>query len=137
MKKVEFCFKVVDTHVNYVISCEKDNGNIILKQDINSDPVVSELTWSEFSEEICDVYSTINVTVIATNGDNKVYYNCNILAGDSDVIPSIVEMKKSFISKMMREDVYVFPASSYPIMSIDDMIEEVRLFLELEVSRCG
>lgn len=41
-------------------------------------------------------------------------------------------MKKSFISKMMREDVYVFPALSYPIMSVDDMIDEVRQFLEVE-----
>lgn len=134
MKKVEFCFKVVDTGINYVLSCDKDNGNIILKQDFDSDQIVTELAFYEFKKEICDVYSTINVTVIATNGDNKVYYNCNILAGDSDVIPSIVEMKKSFISKMMREDVYVFPASSSPIISIDEMIDEVRLFLELEVA---
>lgn len=133
MKKVEFRFKVVDTGINYIISCEKDNGNIILKQDLdNSDQTVTELTWSEFKKEICDIYNKINITIIATNGDNRVYYNIDILAGDSYVIPIIVEMKKNFISKMMREDVYVFPALSYPIMSVDDMIDEVRQFLEVE-----
>jgi hypothetical protein len=132
MKKIKFYFNVVDTAVNYIISCDKDNGNIILKQDMNSDPTVIELTWSEFKKEICCVYNKINTTIIATNGDNRVYYNIDILAGDSYVIPYIVEMKKSFISKMMREDVYVFPALSYPIMSVDDMIDEVRQFLEVE-----
>lgn len=132
MKKVEFHFKVVGTSVKYVVSCDKDNGNIILKQDMNSDQTVIELTWSEFKKESCCVYNKINTTIIATNGDNRVYYNIDILAGDSYVIPYIVEMKKSFISKMMREDVYVFPALSYPIMSVDDMIDEVRQFLEVE-----
>lgn len=133
MKKVEFHFKVVGTSVNYIISCDKDNGNIILKKDMNSDPTVIELTWSEFNKkEICCVYNKINTTIIATNGDNRVYYNIDILAGDSYVIPYIIDMKKSFISKMMREDVYVFPALSYPIMSVDDMIDEVRQFLEVE-----
>ena len=133
MKKIKFYFNVVDTAVNYIISCDKDNGNIILKQDLdNSDQTVTELTWSEFKKEICCVYNKINTTIIATNGDNRVYYNIDILAGDSYVIPYIVEMKKSFISKMMREDVYVFPALSYPIMSVDDMIDEVRQFLEVE-----
>lgn len=132
MKEIKFYFNVVDTAVNYIISCDKDNGNIILKQDMNSDPTVIELTWSEFKKEICDIYNKINITIIATNGDNRVYYNIDILAGDSYVIPIIVEMKKNFISKMMREDVYVFPALSYPIMSVDDMIDEVREFLELE-----
>lgn len=133
MKKIKFYFNVVDTAVNYIISCDKDNGNIILKQDLdNSDQTVTELTWSEFKKEICDIYNKINITIIATNGDNRVYYNIDILAGDSYVIPYIVEMKKSFISKMMREDVYVFPALSYPIMSVDDMIGEVRQFLEVE-----
>ena len=132
MKKVEFRFKVVGTCVKYIVSCDKDNGNIILKQDINSKYVVTELTWSEFKEEICSIYSIINAKIIVTNGDNRVYYDINILEGDSDVIPSIVDMKKSFISKMMREDVYVFPALSYPIMSVDDMIDEVRQFLEVE-----
>lgn len=132
MKKIKFYLNVVDT-VNYIISCEKDNGNIILKQDLdNSDQTVTELTWSEFKKEICDIYNKINITIIATNGDNRVYYNIDILAGDSYVIPIIVEMKKNFISKMMREDVYVFPALSYPIMSVDDMIDEVRQFLEVE-----
>lgn len=132
MKK-KFYFNVVDTAVNYIISCYKDNGNIILKQDLdNSDQTVTELTWSEFKKEICDIYNKINITIIATNGDNRVYYNIDILAGDSYVIPIIVEMKKNFISKMMREDVYVFPALSYPIMSVDDMIDEVRQFLEVE-----
>lgn len=124
MKKIKFYFNVVDTAVNYIISCDKDNGNIILKQDMNSDPTVIELTWSEFKKEICCVYNKINTTIIATNGDNRVYYNIDILAGDSYVIPYIVEMK--------REDVYVFPALSYPIMSVDDMIDEVRQFLEVE-----
>lgn len=132
MKKIKFYFNVVDTAVNYIISCDKDNGNIILKQDMNSDPTVIELTWSEFKKEICGIYNKINITIIATNGDNRVYYNIDILAGDSYVIPIIVEMKKNFISKMMREDVYVFPALSYPIMSVDDMIDEVREFLEVE-----
>lgn len=132
MKKIKFYFNVVDTAVNYIISCDKDNGNIILKQDMNSDPTVIELTWSEFKKEICDIYNKINITIIATNGDNRVYYNIDILAGDSYVIPIIVEMKKNFISKMVREDVYVFPALSYPIMSVDDMIDEVRQFLEVE-----
>lgn len=133
MKKIKFYFNVVDTAVNYIISCDKDNGNIILKQDLdNSDQTVTELTWSEFKKEICDIYNKINITIIATNGDNRVYYNIDILAGDSYVIPIIVEMKKNFISKMMREDVYVFPALSYPIMSVDDMIDEVRQFLEVE-----
>lgn len=133
MKKVEFRFKVVGTCVKYIISCDKDNGNIILKQDLdNSDQTVTELTWSEFKKEICDIYNKINITIIATNGDNRVYYNIDILAGDSYVIPIIVEMKKNFISKMIREDVYVFPALSYPIMSVDDMIDEVRQFLEVE-----
>lgn len=132
MKK-KFYLNVVDTGINYIISCEKDNGNIILKQDLdNSDQTVTELTWSEFKKEICDIYNKINITIIATNGDNRVYYNIDILAGDSYVIPIIVEMKKNFISKMMREDVYVFPALSYPIMSVDDMIDEVRQFLEVE-----
>lgn len=133
MKKIKFYLNVVDTCINYIISCEKDNGNIILKQDLdNSDQTVTELTWSEFKKEICDIYNKINITIIATNGDNRVYYNIDILAGDSYVIPIIVEMKKNFISKMMREDVYVFPALSYPIMSVDDMIDEVRQFLEVE-----
>lgn len=133
MKEIKFYFNVVDTAVNYIISCDKDNGNIILKQDLgNSDQTVTELTWSEFKKEICDIYNKINITIIATNDDNRVYYNIDILAGDSYVIPYIVEMKKSFISKMMREDVYVFPALSYPIMSVDDMIDEVRQFLEVE-----
>lgn len=133
MKKIKFYLNVVDTSINYIISCEKDNGNIILKQDLdNSDQTVTELTWSEFKKEICDIYNKINITIIATNGDNRVYYNIDILAGDSYVIPIIVEMKKNFISKMMREDVYVFPALSYPIMSVDDMIDEVRQFLEVE-----
>lgn len=133
MKKVEFRFKVVGTCVKYIVSCDKDNGNIILKQDLdNSDQTVTELTWSEFKKKICDIYNKINITIIATNGDNRVYYNIDILAGDSYVIPIIVEMKKNFISKMMREDVYVFPALSYPIMSVDDMIDEVRQFLEVE-----
>lgn len=132
-KAVKFYLNVVDTCVNYIVSCEKDNGNIILKQDLdNSDQTVTELTWSEFKKEICDIYNKINITIIATNGDNRVYYNIDILAGDSYVIPIIVEMKKNFISKMMREDVYVFPALSYPIMSVDDMIDEVRQFLEVE-----
>lgn len=132
MKK-KFYLNVVDTGINYIISCEKDNGNIILKQDLdNSDQTVTELTWSEFKKEICDIYNKINITIIATNGDNRVYYNIDILAGDSYVIPIIVEMKKNFISKMMREDVYVFPVLSYPIMSVDDMIDEVRQFLEVE-----
>ena len=133
MKKIKLYLNVVDTGINYIISCEKDNGNIILKQDLeNSDQTVTELTWSEFKKEICDIYNKINITIIATNGDNRVYYNIDILAGDSYVIPIIVEMKKNFISKMMREDVYVFPALSYPIMSVDDMIDEVRQFLEVE-----
>lgn len=134
MKNIKFYFKVLGTCVKYVLSCDKDNGNIILKQDLNSNQVVTELTWSEFKKEISSIYSIINAKVIVTNGDNKVYYDCNILAGDSDVIPDIVEMKKSFISKMTREDVYVFSESSsfYPIISIDEMIEEVRQFLELE-----
>lgn len=133
MKEIKFVFKVVDTGINYIISCEKDNGNIILKQDLdNSDQTVTELAWSEFKKEICDIYNKINITIIATNGDNRVYYNIDILAGDSYAIPIIVEMKKNFISKMMREDVYVFPALSYPIMSVDDMIDEVRQFLEVE-----
>ena len=133
MKKVDFYFKAVGTCIKYVVSCDKDNGNIILKQDLdNSDQTVTELTWSEFKKEICDIYNKINITIIATNGDNRVYYNIDILAGDSYVIPIIVEMKKNFISKMMREDVYVFPALSYPIMSVDDMIDEVRQFLEVE-----
>ena len=133
MKQVKFYFNVVDTSINYIVSCDKDNGNIILKQDLdNSDQTVTELTWSEFKKEICDIYNKINITIIATNGDNRVYYNIDILAGDSYVIPIIVEMKKNFISKMMREDVYVFPALSYPIMSVDDMIDEVRQFLEVE-----
>lgn len=132
MKKLDFYFKIVGTCVKYAVSCDKDNGNIILKQDLNSKYIVTELTWSEFSKEICRVYSIINSTIIATNGDNKVYYNCNILAGDSDVIPSIVEMKKSLITKLIREDVYCLPASVSPIMSIDDMIDEIRQFLELE-----
>lgn len=133
MKQVKFYFNVVDTCINYIVSCDKDNGNIILKQDLdNSDQTVTELTWSEFKKEICDIYNKINITIIATNGDNRVYYNIDILAGDSYVIPYIVDMKKSFISKMMREDVYVFPALSYPIMSVDDMIDEVRQFLEVE-----
>lgn len=132
MKKVEFHFKVVGTSVKYAVSCDKDNGNIILKQDLSSKYILTELTWSEFKKEICCVYNKINTTIIATNGDNRVYYNIDILAGDSYVIPYIVEMKKSFISKMMREDVYVFPALSYPIMSVDDMIDEVRQFLEVE-----
>lgn len=130
MKKIKFYLNVVDTGINYIISCEKDNGNIILKQDLdNSDQTVTELTWSEFKKEICDIYNKINITIITTN---RVYYNIDILAGDSYVIPIIVEMKKNFISKMMREDVYVFPALSYPIMSVDDMIDEVRQFLEVE-----
>lgn len=133
MKKIKFYLNVVDTAVNYIISCDKDNGNIILKQDLdNSDQTVTELTWSEFKNEICGIYNKINITIIATNGDNRVYYNIDILAGDSYVIPIIVEMKKNFISKMIREDVYVFPALSYPIMSVDDMIDEVRQFLEVE-----
>lgn len=133
MKEIKFVFKVVGTSVKYILSCDKDNGNIILKQDLdNSDQTVTELTWSEFKKEICDIYNKINTTIIATNGDNRVYYNIDILAGDSYVIPYIVEMKKSFISKMMREDVYVFPALSYPIMSVDDMIDEVRQFFDLE-----
>ena len=132
MKKVEFRFKVVGTCVKYIVSCDKDNISIILKQDLSSKYVLTELTWSEFKEEICSIYSIINAKIIVTNDDNKVYYDCNILTGDSDVIPDIVEMKKSFISKMMREDVYVFPALSYPIMSVDDMIDEVRQFLEVE-----
>lgn len=132
MKKIKFYFNVVDTAVNYIISCDKDNGNIILKQDMNSDPTVIELTWSEFKKEICCVYNKINTTIIATNGDNRVYYNIDILAGDSDVIPSIVDMKKSIFTKLTREDVYCFPASVSPIMSIDDMIDEVRQFLEVE-----
>ncbi len=132
MKKVDFYFKVVGTCVKYVVSCDKDNGNIILKQDLNSNQVVTELTWSEFKKEICSIYSIINAKVIVTNGNNRVYYNIDIFAGDSYVIPIIVEMKKNFISKMMREDVYVFPALSYPIMSVDDMIDEVRQFLEVE-----
>lgn len=133
MKKIKFYLNIVDTGINYIISCEKDNGNIILKQDLdNSDQTVTELTWSEFKKEICDIYNKINITIIATNGDNRVYYNIDILAGDSYVIPIIVEMKKNFISKMMREDVYVFPALSHPIMSVDDMIDEVRQFLEVE-----
>lgn len=133
MKKIKFYLNVVDTGINYIISCEKDNISIILKQDLdNSDQTVTELTWSEFKKEICDIYNKINITIIATNGDNRVYYNIDILAGDSYVIPIIVEMKKNFISKMMREDVYVFPALSYPIMSVDDMIDEVRQFLEVE-----
>ena len=134
MKEIKFVFKVVGTSVKYILSCDKDNGNIILKQqDLgNSDQTVTELTWSEFKNEICGIYNKINITIIATNGDNRVYYNIDILAGDSYVIPIIVEMKKNFISKMMREDVYVFPALSYPIMSVDDMIDEVRQFLEVE-----
>lgn len=133
MKQVKFYFNVVDTSINYIVSCDKDNGNIILKQDLgNLDQTVTELTWSEFKKEICDIYNKINITIIATNGDNRVYYNIDILAGDSYVIPIIVEMKKNFISKMIREDVYVFPALSYPIMSVDDMIDEVRQFLEVE-----
>lgn len=132
MKKIKFYLNVVDTGINYIISCEKDNGNIILKQDLDSDPTVTELDWSEFKKDICGIYNKINVTIIATNGDNRVYYNIDILAGDSYVIPIIVEMKKNFISKMIREDVYVFPALSYPIMSVDDMIDEVREFLEVE-----
>ena len=125
MKKIKFYFNVVDTGINYIISCEKDNGNIILKQDLdNSDQTITELTWSEFKKEICDIYNKINITIIATNGDNRVYYNIDILAGDSYAIPIIVEM--------MREDVYVFPTLSYPIMSVDDMIDEVRQFLEVE-----
>lgn len=133
MKEIKFVFKVVGTSVKYILSCDKDNGNIILKQDLdNSDQTVTELTWSEFKKEICDIYNKINITIIATNGDNRVYYNIDILAGDSYVIPIIVEMKKNFISKMMREDVYVFPSLSYPIMSVDDMIDEVRQFLEVE-----
>lgn len=133
MKKIKFYFNVVDTAVNYIISCDKDNGNIILKQDMNSDPTVIEhLLGLSSKKEICCVYNKINTTIIATNGDNRVYYNIDILAGDSYVIPIIVEMKKNFISKMMREDVYVFPALSYPIMSVDDMIDEVRQFLEVE-----
>lgn len=135
MKKIKFYLNIVDTGINYIISCEKDNGNIILKQDLdNSDQTVTELTWSEFKKEICDIYNKINITIIATNGDNRVYYNIDILAGDSYVIPIIVEMKKNFISKMVREDVYVFPASSYPIISIDEMIDDVRRFFELEVA---
>ena len=134
MKEIKFVFKVVGTSVKYILSCDKDNGNIILKQDLSSKYVLTELSWTEFKKEICRVYSIINSKIIATNGDNKVYYDCNILAEDSDVIPDIVEMKKSFISKMTREDVYVFSESSsfYPIISIDEMIEEVRQFLELE-----
>lgn len=133
MKRVDFSFKVVGTSIKYALSCDKDNGNIILKQDLdNSDQTVTELAWSEFKKEICDIYNKINITIIAINGDNRVYYNIDILAGDSYVIPIIVEMKKNFISKMMREDVYVFPALSYPIMSVDDMIDEVRQFLEVE-----
>lgn len=132
MKKIKFYLNVVDTSINYIVSCDKDNGNIILKQDLNSDPTVTELDWSEFKKDICGIYNKINVTIIATNGDNRVYYNIDILAGDSYVIPIIVEMKKNFISKMIREDVYVFPALSYPIMSVDDMIDEVRGFLEVE-----
>lgn len=132
MKKVEFHFKVVGTSVKYAVSCDKDNGNIILKQDLSSKYILTELTWDEFREEICSIYSIINAKVIVTNGDNKVYYDSNILAGDSDVIPSIVDMKKSVISRMTREDVYVFPVLSYPIISIDEMIDEIRQFLELE-----
>lgn len=132
MKKVEFRFKIVGTCVKYIVSCDKDNGNIILKQDLNSKYVVTELTWSEFREEICSIYSIINAKIIVTNGDNRVYYDINILAGDSDVIPSIVDMKKSIFTKLTREDVYCFPASVSPIMSIDDMIDEVRQFLEVE-----
>ena len=132
MKKTKFYFNVVDTGINYIVSCDKDNGNIILKQDLNSDPTVTELDWSEFKKDICGIYNKINAIIIATNGDNRVYCIIDILAGDSYVIPHIVEMKKNFISKMMREDVYVFPASSYPIMSVDDMIDEVRQFLEVE-----
>ena len=132
MKNIKFYFKVFGTCVKYVLSCDKDNGNIILKQDLNSNQVVTELTWSEFKKEISSIYSIINAKVIVTNGDNKVYYDCNILSGDSDVIPYIVEMKKNFITKMTREDVYVFPVESYPIISIDEMIDEVRQFLELE-----
>lgn len=132
MKKVEFHFKVVGTSVKYAVSCDKDNGNIILKQDLNSKYILTELTWDEFREEICSIYSIINAKVIVTNGDNKVYYDINILAGDSDVIPSIVDMKKSIFTKLTRVDVYCFPASVSPIMSIDDMIDEVRQFLEVE-----
>lgn len=132
MKKVEFHFKVVGTSVKYAVSCDKDNGNIILKQDLSSKYILTELTWDEFREEICSVYSIINAKVIATNGDNRVYYNIDILAGNSDVIPSIVDMKKSIFTKLTREDVYCFPASVSPIMSIDDMIDEVRQFLEVE-----
>ena len=133
MKKIKFYLNVVDTGINYIISCEKDNGNIILKQDLdNSDQTVTELTWSEFKKEVCDIYNKINITIISTNGDNRVYYNIDILAGDSYVIPIIEEMTKNFISKMMREDVYVFPVLSYPIMSVDDMIDEVRQFFDLE-----
>lgn len=132
MKEIKFVFKVVGTCVKYVVSCDKDNGNIILKQDINSKYVLTELTWSEFREEICSIYSIINAKIIVTNGDNRVYYDINILAGNSDVIPSIVDMKKSIFTKLTREDVYCFPASVSPIMSIDDMIDEVRQFLEVE-----
>lgn len=132
MKKVEFHFKVVGTSVKYAVSCDKDNGNIILKQDLSSKYILTELTWDEFREEICSIYSIINAKVIVTNGDNKVYYDINILAGDSDVIPSIVDMKKSIFTKLIREDVYCFPASVSPIMSIDDMIDEIRQFLEVE-----
>lgn len=132
MKKIKFYLNVVDTSINYIMSCDKDNGNIILKQDLDSDPTVTELDWFEFKKDICGIYNKINVTIIATNGDNRVYYNIDILAGDSYVIPIIVEMKKNFISKMILEDVYVFPALSYPIMSVDDMIDEVREFLEVE-----
>lgn len=132
MKEIKFVFKVVGTSVKYILSCDKDNISIILKQDLSSKYVLTELSWTEFKKEIYSVYSIINAKVIVTNGDNKVYYDCNILAGNSDVIPYIVEMKKNFITKMTREDVYVFPVESYPIISIDEMIDEVRQFLELE-----
>lgn len=132
MKKVEFHFKVVGTSVKYAVSCDKDNVNIILKQDLSSKYILTELTWDEFREEIYSIYSIINSKIIATNGDDRVYYDINILAGNSDVIPSIVDMKKSIFTKLTREDVYCFPASVSPIMSIDDMIDEVRQFLEVE-----
>ena len=132
MKEIKFVFKVVAS-VKYIVSCDKDNGNIILKQDLSSKYILTELTWDEFREEICSIYSIINTKIIVvTNDDNKVYYDINILAGDSDVIPSIVDMKKSIFTKLAREDVYCFPASVSPIMSIDDMIDEVRQFLEVE-----
>lgn len=136
MKKLDFYFKVNGTPVKYALSCDKDNGNIILKQDPSSKYIITELSWPEFKKEISSIYSIINAKVIVTNGDNKIYYDCNILAGDSDAIPSIVEMKKNFITKMIREDVYVFSESSefYPIISIDEMIDEVRQFLELEIT---